>query len=47
MYYTVCKWDGNQDVISAEFLYSADAFAWAADLERRGWSGVVVYEVER
>lgn len=47
MYYTVWKSDGRQDVISAEFLYEHDAIRWAEDLERRGWTGVVVYQVER
>ena len=47
MYYTVWKWDGSQDVLSAEYLYEQEAIAWAQDLERRGWTGVVVYQVER
>lgn len=47
MYYEVWKHDGRSDVLSAEYLYEADAIAWAEDLERRGWSGVKVYEVKR
>jgi len=47
VYYEVWKHDGKQDILSAEFLYKRDAIAWAEDLERRGWSGVNVYEVER
>lgn len=47
MYYTVWKHDGKSEILSAEFLYKADAIAWAEDLERRGWFGVNVYEVKR
>lgn len=47
MYYEVWKHDGRLDVLSAEFLYEAEAIAWADDLERRGWHDINVYEVKR